>query len=144
MSLERKIRELRSLLASTRDFSKPWDYFHDELVRDPGFMSLGERRPNTSLGEILDLGIGRATGRQVDSKGSLFVYIPSLRFWQGTMQVGTGGAICFSFEAEDHEPALGLCGYYASPHRNDLILLRISPVAAAPGAWVARGPRPKC
>ncbi len=140
MSLERKVAELRSLLATTRDFSKPWDFFHDELVRDRAFMNLGERRPNTSLAEILDLGIGRATGRPVRSLDSLFVYVPELSFWHGQIRIGQGGAICFSFEERGHEPAMGLAGYYASTRKNDLILLRISPVPVAPGAWVARGP----
>lgn len=140
MSFERKLAELRSLLATTTDFSKPWDFFHDEIVRDPAFMRLGERRPNVALGEILDLGIGRATGRPVRSTDSLFVHLPAHRFWHGTVRVGWGEAICFSFEEDGPRPAMGLCGYAASPSGNDLILLRISPVAVGPGAWVARGP----
>ncbi|MFQ5630221.1 MAG: hypothetical protein ACE5I1_15740 [bacterium] len=52
---EKELNELKSLLTTSEDFDKAYQYFLDHLGENPAFLSMGEKAEHPVLKKVLEL-----------------------------------------------------------------------------------------
>lgn len=126
-----RISTLRQRLVDARDFSVPWNYFHDQVVAEPSFRLLGVPAPNERIAGALEAAASHALREPAKVRELSLIHVPDESFWHGYVEFNGPVGIFFYFD----EPAVGLLGLSQSFDKPDIFLVRVS-VAKTAGEGV--------